>query len=159
MCRIVRAEGDPEIARSVRFSPGAVGKGVAALRSGGEILTDVRMVEAGISKMLVKECGVTIRCFIDEVKTKPERRTGNSNRRCRTHNAQSDDWDRGPGEGLPENGHGITSSLSNLDNTSRTQAGTSKMELGPPLSPNPPMRCGHGVGTRGEGHGNATVRA
>ena len=27
------------------------------------------------------------------------------------------------------------------------------------LSPNPPMRCGHGVGTRGEGHGNATVRA
>ena len=27
------------------------------------------------------------------------------------------------------------------------------------LTPNPPMRCGHGVGTRGEGHGNATVRA
>ena len=27
------------------------------------------------------------------------------------------------------------------------------------LTPNPPMRCGYGVGTRGEGHGNATVRA
>ena len=27
------------------------------------------------------------------------------------------------------------------------------------LSPNPPMRCGLGVGTKGEGHGSATVRA
>ena len=27
------------------------------------------------------------------------------------------------------------------------------------LSPNPPMRCGLGVGTKGEGHGSATVWA
>ena len=65
VCRIVRAEGDPEIARAVHLSPGAVSKGVAALRSSVEILTDVRMVEAGISKALLKERRVSIRCAID----------------------------------------------------------------------------------------------
>ena len=29
---------------------------------------------------------------------------------------------------------------------------------GPKLNPNPPMRCGLGVGTKGEGHGSTTVR-
>ncbi len=65
VCRIVRAEGDVGIASAVHFSPGAVSKGVDALQSGVEIITDVRMVEAGISKALLKERGVSIRCAID----------------------------------------------------------------------------------------------
>ncbi len=65
VCRIVRAEGDPQIAKSIRFSPGAVDRGLAALRSGAPVLTDVRMVEVGISKALLAGRGVTTHCRID----------------------------------------------------------------------------------------------
>ena len=65
VCRIVRAEGDPQMAESIRFSPGAVDRGLAALRSGAPVLTDVRMVEVGISKALLAGRGVTTHCRID----------------------------------------------------------------------------------------------
>jgi precorrin-8X/cobalt-precorrin-8 methylmutase len=65
VCRIVRAEGDPQIASAVRFSHAAVQRGVAALRAGVEVITDVRMVEVGISKPLLKSHGLTTRCLID----------------------------------------------------------------------------------------------
>ncbi|MBM3941709.1 MAG: precorrin-8X methylmutase [SAR202 cluster bacterium] len=65
VCRIVRAEGDPDIATSVRFSPGAVAKGLAALAARAPVLTDVRMVEAGISRALLQRHGIATRCLID----------------------------------------------------------------------------------------------
>ena len=48
--RIVRAEGDPVIADSVRFSQNSVERGLDSLRSSKSVLTDVRMVQVGISK-------------------------------------------------------------------------------------------------------------
>ncbi len=65
LCRIVRAEGDAAIAPSVRFSPGAVESGLSALQAGPDVLTDVRMVEMGISKALLKGANLTTRCLID----------------------------------------------------------------------------------------------
>ena len=65
LCRIVRAEGDPAIAPAVRFSPDAVARGLAALAGGAAIVTDVRMVEMGISKALLARRGVATRCLID----------------------------------------------------------------------------------------------
>ena len=65
LCRIVRAEGDGAIATSVRFSPGAVDAGLNALREGAPVVTDVRMVEMGISKALLREANVVTRCAID----------------------------------------------------------------------------------------------
>jgi precorrin-8X/cobalt-precorrin-8 methylmutase len=65
LCRIVRAEGDPEIATAVRFSPGAVTRGLEALKSKVDVITDVRMVEMGISKALLNSCGISTRCLID----------------------------------------------------------------------------------------------
>ncbi|MYC29179.1 MAG: precorrin-8X methylmutase [Chloroflexi bacterium] len=65
LCRIVRAEGDPAIAESVRFSPGALAEGLSALGRGADVVTDVRMVEMGISKALLGRCGVKTRCMID----------------------------------------------------------------------------------------------
>ena len=65
LCRIVRAEGDPGIATDVRFSPHAVELGLQALKSGAEIITDVRMVEMGISKPSLKGQGLLTRCVID----------------------------------------------------------------------------------------------
>jgi precorrin-8X/cobalt-precorrin-8 methylmutase len=65
LCRIVRAEGDPAIASAVRFSPDAVEKGLQALKSGAEVITDVRMVEMGISRALLRSRQISTRCLID----------------------------------------------------------------------------------------------
>jgi precorrin-8X/cobalt-precorrin-8 methylmutase len=69
VCRIVRAEGDPAIARAVGFSPEAVELGVQAIRSRADVVTDVRMVEVGISKALLSRCGVATQCRIDTSQT------------------------------------------------------------------------------------------
>ena len=69
VCRIVRAEGDPEIAKAVGFSPGAVDRGIAAINAKASVITDVRMVEVGISKSLLGKCGLTTRCQIDTPNT------------------------------------------------------------------------------------------
>ncbi len=63
--RIVRAEGEPQIVDSVRFSDGAVDRGIAALQGGATIVTDVRMVEVGTSKALLKRAGNRITTMID----------------------------------------------------------------------------------------------
>ena len=67
--RVVRAEGDPEISRNVGFSPGAVSKGIAAVKAKAAVVTDVRMVEVGISKALLRKCGLTTHCQIDTPNT------------------------------------------------------------------------------------------
>ena len=67
--RVVRAEGDPEISKNVGFSPGAVSKGIAAVKAKAAVVTDVRMVEVGISKALLRKCGLTTHCQIDTPNT------------------------------------------------------------------------------------------
>jgi precorrin-8X/cobalt-precorrin-8 methylmutase len=65
LCRIVRAEGDPAISETVLFSRGAIDQGIAAIAAGVDIVTDVRMVEMGISKALLGRNGLSTRCAID----------------------------------------------------------------------------------------------
>ena len=65
LCRIVRAEGDPAISSDVKFSPEAIPAGLKALQSGNDIITDVRMVEMGISKLSLNKSGLQTRCVID----------------------------------------------------------------------------------------------
>ena len=67
--RVVRAEGDPEISKNVGFSLGAVSKGIAAVKAKPAVVTDVRMVEVGISKALLRKCGLTTHCQIDTPNT------------------------------------------------------------------------------------------
>ena len=69
VCRIVRADGDPEIAKAFVFRPVAVGLGLAAIKSNAAVVTDVRMVEVGISKALLGKCGITTHCQIDTPNT------------------------------------------------------------------------------------------
>ena len=69
ICRIVRAEGDPEISKAVGFSPGAVDIGVTAIKAQAAVVTDVRMVEVGISKALLGKCGIKTYCQIDTPNT------------------------------------------------------------------------------------------
>jgi precorrin-8X/cobalt-precorrin-8 methylmutase len=65
--RMIHASGDVDLVRDVVFSDGAVAAGVAALRQGTPIVTDVRMVAAGIHRPSLEALGVALHCFIDDV--------------------------------------------------------------------------------------------
>src|ERR671933_3005641 len=52
--RIIHASGDMEFARLVHFQHGAARAGVQALQAGMPIVTDVRMVAAGIQRPVLE---------------------------------------------------------------------------------------------------------
>ena len=63
--RIVRAEGDPGIAADVRFHGGAVEAALESLRNVRRVVTDVRMVQVGISRASLAKRDVATDCLID----------------------------------------------------------------------------------------------
>jgi precorrin-8X/cobalt-precorrin-8 methylmutase len=63
--RMIHASGDLEMGRLVHFSPGAAAAGVRAFREGVPVVTDVRMVAAGIQGPLREELGVGLHCFLE----------------------------------------------------------------------------------------------
>ena len=63
--RAIHATGDTEYAYNLIFHPDAVKAGIRALRNGKNIVTDVNMVKAGISKSPVEKFGGKILCKID----------------------------------------------------------------------------------------------
>jgi precorrin-8X/cobalt-precorrin-8 methylmutase len=64
--RMIHACGDLDILRAVQFQHDAVAAGVAALRAGVPIVTDVRMVATGLKADALRELGVGVHCFIDD---------------------------------------------------------------------------------------------
>ena len=65
--RVIHASADFEFARRLRFHPRAVAAGIEALRRGADVVADVEMVQAGISKVgLARLGGGVVRCFISD---------------------------------------------------------------------------------------------
>ncbi|MCG8351364.1 MAG: precorrin-8X methylmutase [Chloroflexales bacterium] len=64
--RVIHSTADFEFATLLQASPGALEAGVAALRRGCPVLTDVQMVRAGISERRVQALGGALHCLIDE---------------------------------------------------------------------------------------------
>ncbi|MGB9793249.1 MAG: precorrin-8X methylmutase, partial [Thermacetogeniaceae bacterium] len=62
--RVVHAMGNPSVASLMRFHPDAVDVGVAALRKGAVIFTDVQMVKIGINKSALRKLGGKAVCLI-----------------------------------------------------------------------------------------------
>jgi precorrin-8X/cobalt-precorrin-8 methylmutase len=62
--RVIHATGDFSFAENMRFSPGAISAGIKALREGKNILTDVTMVAAGISKTMLATFGGEVLCGV-----------------------------------------------------------------------------------------------
>ena len=62
--RVIHATGDFSFKESMRFSPGAIAKGIKAIRDGKDILTDVTMVAAGISKAMLGRWGGKVICRV-----------------------------------------------------------------------------------------------
>lgn len=62
--RIVHTSGDPELATQVRFHPRAIAAGVAAIKAGAHIYTDVTMLKAGIISRRLENFGGEIHCAV-----------------------------------------------------------------------------------------------
>jgi precorrin-8X/cobalt-precorrin-8 methylmutase len=65
LLRLVYATGDPALADAIRIHPHAIDAGVAALLAGRPIVTDVKMVRAGIDRTRTARLGCRVVCAID----------------------------------------------------------------------------------------------
>jgi precorrin-8X/cobalt-precorrin-8 methylmutase len=64
--RMIHASGDPALVRSVAFRNVAAPKALEAIDRGTPIITDVKMVAAGINQTYLEKLGVRVHCFIDD---------------------------------------------------------------------------------------------
>ena len=64
--RVVHTTADPEFAKLLVINKDAVKNGITALKNGAKILTDVKMVQAGINKTRVKRFGGQILTYVDD---------------------------------------------------------------------------------------------
>jgi len=62
--RVIHATGDFSFLENMRFSATAIATGIQAIREGKNILTDVTMVAAGISKTLLGRWGGEVICNV-----------------------------------------------------------------------------------------------
>lgn len=64
--RVIHATADFDYGETMTFTPGAVSRGVSALRSGTGIVTDTNMAKAGISRPALAKLGGTVHCYMAE---------------------------------------------------------------------------------------------
>ncbi|MGF7185773.1 precorrin-8X/cobalt-precorrin-8 methylmutase [Desulfitispora alkaliphila] len=64
--RMVHTTGDPDYVKLVQIHPVACSAGMKAIESGCKIITDVKMVVAGINKKKLSQYGVELLCGIDD---------------------------------------------------------------------------------------------
>jgi precorrin-8X/cobalt-precorrin-8 methylmutase len=64
--RVIHATADFDFKDTLTFHPGAVAAGLAAIKAGKDILTDVEMVRTGINKKLLSQWGGTVLCRIQD---------------------------------------------------------------------------------------------
>lgn len=64
--RVIHTTGDLSCASLVKIAPGAVDAGLAAIRGGRNIITDVNMLKTGLIKERMNCFGVTAHCLISD---------------------------------------------------------------------------------------------
>lgn len=62
--RVIHTSADFDYVENLRFSPGAVDAGIAALKAGATIVTDTNMACAGVSKPSLAKLGGEVVCFM-----------------------------------------------------------------------------------------------
>jgi precorrin-8X/cobalt-precorrin-8 methylmutase len=67
--RVVHTTADPEFAKLIVISDDAVSAGVAAIKAGAKIVTDVKMVKAGINDARLKKFGGKISTYMNDERT------------------------------------------------------------------------------------------
>lgn len=66
--RVIHTTADFEYKDLIHFSPNAIENGVAAIRRGEAVFSDVSMIVAGVSKPLMKLYGCDITCLVSDPK-------------------------------------------------------------------------------------------
>lgn len=64
--RVIHTTADFDYAENLFFSPGAVERGIAALKSGASIVTDTQMARSGINKQALARWGGEVFCFMSD---------------------------------------------------------------------------------------------
>ncbi|MDA8441015.1 MAG: precorrin-8X methylmutase [Peptococcaceae bacterium] len=64
--RVIHTTGDPEFGHIIRIHAEALAAGIAAIRNGAQIITDVEMVRAGINKKNLAKAGGEVACFLND---------------------------------------------------------------------------------------------
>ncbi len=64
--RVIHTTADFEYVDTLTFSEHAVEKGIEALKSGCDIVTDTQMARAGINKRALERLGGQVRCFMSD---------------------------------------------------------------------------------------------
>lgn len=73
--RVIHTTADLDYADNLVFSPGAVKRGIAALKNGCDIVTDTSMALAGINKAALARLGGQGHCFISDPEVAKEAKT------------------------------------------------------------------------------------
>lgn len=75
--RVIHTTGDLSIGDQVIISDGAVAAGLAAIRKGRSIMTDVNMLRVGLNPGRIEQFGLNVFCLISEPQVMEEsKRTG-----------------------------------------------------------------------------------
>lgn len=64
--RVIHTTADFDYASNLLFSPGVVEQALEALRQGTSIVSDTKMVAAGINKSALQKLNASVHCFIDD---------------------------------------------------------------------------------------------
>ena len=64
--RCIHTSADFDYEKNLRFTPGAVEAGLAAIRAGCTIVTDTQMARAGINKRVLEGFGGQAVCFMSD---------------------------------------------------------------------------------------------
>lgn len=78
--RVIHATADFEFKTLMRFSPGAVAAGIAALRGGCPVLVDVKMISAGLNEERLASYGCSVSSYISDEDVIAEAKARNSTR-------------------------------------------------------------------------------
>ena len=72
--RVIHTTADFDYAENLVFSPGAVERGMEALRAGCDIVTDTQMARSGINKTILSRLGGQAHCFMSDADVAEEAR-------------------------------------------------------------------------------------
>ena len=78
--RVIHTTADFDYARNLRFTPGAVAAGVAALRAGTPIVTDTNMALAGITRPGLTKVGSAALCYMADPEVAAAAKTAGTTR-------------------------------------------------------------------------------
>lgn len=126
--RVIHATGDFSFKDTMRFSPGAIEAGIKAIREGKDILTDVTMVAAGISKAMLAKWGGKVICRVADPEVAARATTEN-----KTRSEMAIEMSLGHNIGIVALGNAPTALVKSIRSLADVPAGQAPLIVGVPV--------------------------